>query len=64
MPRKEAFERSGTVGDIRSINGCSTQLNTQKMIGGEKPAFTGKESPGDTKPMRVKEASVPLANGR
>jgi len=64
MPKKMDFERGGTVGDIRPCRGTSMELNTQRMIGGEKPAFTGKESPGDTKPMRASESKVPVANGR
>lgn len=64
MPRKDMFDRSGTVGDIKEIRGTSMELNTQKMLGGEKPKFSGKESPGGTKPERCSEASVPLANGR
>lgn len=64
MAGKMSFERGGTVGDIRPIMGHSTELNTQRMIGGEKPMFSGKENPGDTKPKRVSEAKVPVANGR
>ena len=46
--------------DLKSLRGTSTELNTQKMIGGEKPAFSGKENPGDTKPPMAKEAKVPM----
>ena len=46
--------------EISSVRGHSTELNTQRMIGGEKPAFSGKESPGDSKPPMVKEAKVPM----
>lgn len=64
MPRKAAFEYKGSVGEISSVRGTSMQLNTQRMIGGEKPMFSGTENPGDTKPKMVKEACVPVANGR
>jgi hypothetical protein len=64
MPTKKEFERGGTVGEIREIRGYSTELNTQRQVGGEKPMFSGKEDPGMTKPERVMEKSVPVANGR
>ena len=49
-----------SIGESKSIRGTSMELNTQKMVGGEKPAFTGKCSPGDTKPPMVKETKTPM----
>jgi len=64
MRKSPEFERGGTVGDIKPVRGTSMELNTQRMLGGEKPEFSGKESPGDTKPSRPAEPKVPVANGR
>ncbi len=60
MSRKSGYGGGDQIGDIKSLRGTSTELNTQKMIGGEKPAFSGKENPGDSKPPMVKEAKVPM----
>ena len=49
-----------SIGESKSIRGTSMELNTQKMVGGEKPAFTGKCSPGDTKPPETKDMPVPM----
>jgi hypothetical protein len=45
--------------DIKSIRGHSTELNTQRQVGAEKPMFSGKVNPGDTKPPYDKEKTVP-----
>jgi hypothetical protein len=53
-------DKSGDVGSIRPIKGYSTELNSQKQVGCEKPSFKGKENPGDTKPKRDMEKPVPM----
>ena len=58
--QKKGFDYKGCVGDIKPIMGQSTQLNNQKMVGGEKPAFSGNKSPGGTMPTRVTEKPVPM----
>ena len=60
MSRKSGYGGGDQIGDIKSLRGTSTELNTQKMIGGEKPAFSGKENPGDTKPPETKDMPVPM----
>lgn len=42
--------KGGAQFDIKSINGDSTSLNTQKQAGGEKPKWTGNSNPGGTHP--------------
>ena len=58
--QKKGFDYKGAVGDISPVRGFSTELNGQRNVGAEKPAFSGKESPGGTKPMRVNEAPMPV----
>jgi len=36
------------IGSVKSVRGTSTELNGQPGCGSQKPAFTGKENPGDT----------------
>ncbi|MDR3464165.1 MAG: hypothetical protein P4L76_17820 [Beijerinckiaceae bacterium] len=60
MSRKSGYGGGDQIGVVKGVNGTSMELNTQRMIGGEKPAFTGKASPGDSKPPMVKEAKVPM----
>ncbi len=48
------------IGSVRSVRGTSTELNTQPGCGGQKPGFSGKENPGDTKPSRPEGGPVPM----
>jgi hypothetical protein len=49
------------IGDIKSINGTSVQLNNQPGQGGVKPSASGgKADPGGHKPERTKEEPVPM----
>lgn len=49
------------IGDIKSVNGTSMNLNTQPGQGTNKPSATaGKANPGDTKPSCPAEPAVPM----
>lgn len=49
------------IGDIKSINGTSMNLNTQKGEGGMKPsAKAGTADPGGTKPHKPECGPVPM----
>jgi hypothetical protein len=48
------------IGSIKSVRGYSTELNGQSGCGGQKPAFTGRENPGNTKPPRPADGPVPM----
>jgi hypothetical protein len=48
------------IGNVSSVRGTSTELNTQPGNGANKPAFSGKENPGDTKPPYPAPGPVPM----
>lgn len=48
------------IGNVTGIRGTSTELNTQPGQGADKPSFSGKENPGDTKPPMPKERTVEM----
>ena len=48
------------IGSVRGVRGTSTELNTQPGNGANKPAFSGKENPGDTKPPYPAPGPVPM----
>lgn len=48
------------IGSVKSVRGTSTQLNGQSGCGGQKPMFSGSESPGGTKPSRPADGPVPM----
>ncbi len=49
------------IGSIKSIQGTSMNLNTQKGEGAQKPMPSGGTSnPGGTKPAKAPEAPVPM----
>lgn len=49
------------IGDIKSVNGTSMNLNTQPGQGTMKPSSSaGKANPGDTKPSTPAEPAVPM----
>lgn len=49
------------IGNVKSVNGTSMNLNTQPGQGGQKPsAMAGKADPGGTKPHREPEPPTPM----
>ena len=48
------------IGSVKGVTGTSTELNTRRGTGGEKPEFIGKANPGNTKPPRAPEVAVPM----
>jgi hypothetical protein len=49
------------IGEVKSINGTSMALNTQKGDGAQKPNMgKGTSSPGGTKPDKPAAAPVPM----
>lgn len=48
------------IGNIGSVNGSSTALNSQRGCGAMKPSAKGNDSPGGTKPSKPAETSVPM----
>lgn len=57
---KDSYKGGSQIGDIKSINGDSTSLNTQKQEGGEKPVWTGNSNPGNTHPGRASSGKMPV----
>lgn len=48
------------IGSVKGVSGCSTALNTQRGEGAMKPSASGNTSPGNTKPPRPTDCSVPM----
>lgn len=48
------------IGDIKSVNGSSMALNTQRGDGAMKPSAKGSDNPGNTKPPMAPSAPVPM----
>lgn len=48
------------IGSVRGITGHSTALNCQSGQGGQKPSASGTQSPGNTKPPKPADGSVPM----
>ena len=46
---KDSYQ-GGSQFQIKTLNGRSVELNTQRGEGGMKPAFSGKSDPGGTHP--------------
>lgn len=49
------------IGSVRGVTGTSMALNTQPGDGANKPAFGGKDNPGDTKPPNPSSGKSPKA---
>ena len=60
MAQKRGYTDGNSIGMVKSVNGMSIELNGQKQLGAEKPAFSGSKSPGGTHPGREKDCNVPL----
>jgi hypothetical protein len=55
---------SNEIGSIKSINGTSMAINTQKGDGANKPNMgKGDSSPGMTKPPKAECKPVPMPKG-
>lgn len=51
---------SNDIGSVRGITGSSMALNTQPGDGANKPAFGGKDNPGNTKPPMAPGKTAPI----
>ena len=48
------------IGSVKGVMGNSLALNGQKGEGAQKPAASGSGNPGNTKPPKPAEGSVPM----
>ena len=51
---------SNDIGSVKGVTATSMGLNGQSGNGGQKPAASGSSNPGNTKPGKPADGSVPL----